>query len=374
MKKSLLFTLALAAAMPAMADLGGNGYYRVENYKSERYVSIVDNRGSIDFVATSADLAAITLWKNFDDVCHDAATVLYVKAVGGSYQIEAQGTGIYQIIDHYLKIEENGSANGEKLYMAYGTYNGVVRYLGEANVMKGDEGAMGTNCTGDWRKWYIKPITEEGANYFGVLPDVSADGKLYTTLYTSFPYSAYSPGMKFYKVARAGYGLAVLEELTGEIPAATPVIVCCEGEVPSENRLKVGGEYTAITDNQLTGVYFCCNKSGHLNRVAYDPSTMRVLGRCQDGSLGFITADLKYIPANTTYLTVEPGSEAEIKLGTNEEYEFRAGLESGISADSSLNDIYSTTGVLVKKNATKDDFQALPAGMYIVGGKKIIKK
>ena len=34
-------------------------------------------------------------------------------------------------------------------------------------------------------------------------------------------------------------------------------------------------------------------------------------------------------------------------------------------------DIYTTTGILVKRNATKADIDVLPAGIYIVGGKKV---
>lgn len=108
----------MAAAMPAMADLNGEGYYRVENYKTERWVSVIDYRGRIDLGSTSADLQAIKLQKNFDVVSGDAASVLYVKPVSGEYDITAQGTGIYEIIDHYLRLREVGSANGQTLYKA----------------------------------------------------------------------------------------------------------------------------------------------------------------------------------------------------------------------------------------------------------------
>ena len=68
MKHILILSLAMAAAMPAMADLNGEGYYRVENYKTERWVSVIDYRGRIDLGSTSADLQAIKLQKNFDAV------------------------------------------------------------------------------------------------------------------------------------------------------------------------------------------------------------------------------------------------------------------------------------------------------------------
>ena len=46
-----------------------------------------------------------------------------------------------------------------------------------------------------------------------------------------------------------------------------------------------------------------------------------------------------------------------------------------ISNDSEkVSNIYNLQGILVKRNATKEDFNTLPDGLYIVDGKKVIKK
>lgn len=375
MKKTFLLTLALCGSLTSFADLQGNGYYRVQNFLTDRYVSVVDNRGSIDFVATNADLQAITLDKRFDLVCSDAASVLYVyKASGTEYNISTQGTSIYSIIDHYVSLDKAGSANGQSLYMAYGTYDGMVRYLGDGNNMGGNLGNMSINTTGNYRKWYIKPVEAEGDNYFGVVPTADATaGKhqgLYTTLYASFPFEAYSPGVKFYTIDSYGeWGQVTLKELTGVIPAATPVIVKCVGEEAADNKFNVGGSADAVVSNpNMKGVYFNCSKGGHINRVAFDYKTMRVLGVCEDGSLGFVQQALDYIPANTFYLTVPEGSPSEFKCVDSSEF---SGIE-GVGSEDKGKTVYTVTGIKIGDGMNASDIRELPAGLYIIDGRKTV--
>ena len=100
MKKPIILSIALCAAFSAAADFNGAGYYRLQNYKTERWASMIDNKGSIDMAGNKADLQAIQLQKNFDEVCCDPASIVYIRPAGGQYQIEAQGTGIYEMIGH----------------------------------------------------------------------------------------------------------------------------------------------------------------------------------------------------------------------------------------------------------------------------------
>lgn len=44
----------------------------------------------------------------------------------------------------------------------------------------------------------------------------------------------------------------------------------------------------------------------------------------------------------------------------------------GVDSASGLNDVYNLQGILVKSAATADEIKALPAGLYIIGGKKFI--
>ncbi|MDE6095971.1 MAG: hypothetical protein K2G52_07275 [Muribaculaceae bacterium] len=372
MKKIFTLIVAAVSTLPVFANLEGDGYYRVENYKTNRYASVIDNRGSIDIVATTADLQAIRLWRIFEDVSHDPASIFYIDHVGDEYQLTAQGTGIYQIIGHYLRIRENGSANGQTLYMAYGTNGKATRYLGDGNTLNRDYGSMSTNCTGDYRKWYVLPVEADSDNFFGAYPDVDAGGGLYTTIYADFPFSAYSEGVKMYYVSNVGESIVELTEIDGTVPAATPVVVECVGTSSSDNRLNVGGKGSAVSGNKLVGQYFNCDVAGHINRIAYNPETMRVLGRCKDGSLGFIKAQgLDYIPANTAYIRVPGWYSDEMKCVKTHDA-FLSGVdEIGAEVEAVKKSVYTMTGVLLYDDASEEQISSLPKGLYIIGGKKV---
>lgn len=368
MKKIFTLIIAAVTALSCYANLDGNGYYRVKNYKTNRYVSVIDNRGSIDMIATTADLQAIRLWRVFDDVCHDAASIMDITQVGSEYQLTAQGTGIYQIIGYYLRLRVNGTADGQNLYMAYGTNGKATRYLGDGNILDRDYGSMSTNSTGDYRKWFILPLDAAGDNYFGAYPDVEAKEGLYTTLYADFPFSAYSKGVKMYYVSAVTSSSVTLTEIEGTVPRATPVVVGCVGKTASDNRLNVGGAASEINGNKLVGQYFNCDIPGHINRVSYNPATMRVLGRCSDGSLGFIKASgLDYIPANTAYITVPESYPAEIKCV------FGNSAVSNIETDATggPQSVYTLSGIRIYQDASQEQISSLPKGLYIIGGKKV---
>lgn len=372
MKKPIILSIALCAAFSAAADFNGAGYYRLQNYKTERWASMIDNKGSIDMAGNKADLQAIQLQKNFDEVCCDPASIVYIRPAGSQYQIEAQGTGIYEMIGHYLNIKETGSANGNKLYYATGTYDGFEKYVGDNNPFPKDITSATTNANGDYRKWFIHPMDTDGANFFGVRPTVAVGSRRYGTVFGAFPLQAYSEGVKIYAIKQVGAGMALMEEVTGPVAKSTPVIVECPTENPSDNRLQIGVEGSAVADNILSGAYYCSTeKSNHLNYTTFDPQTMRVLGVCSDGSLGFVTpADLKYIPANTAYLKVAPGTPAELRCVDREA--FTADVD-GVEADSDAPvDVYNVAGVIVLRRATRSQIDALPAGLYIAGGKKIL--
>jgi hypothetical protein len=170
--------------------------------------------------------------------------------------------------------------------------------------------------------------------------------------------------------------VAFKEITDGKVPAATPVIFECSSENASDNRLTLVTENrAALTDNQLRGVYFNFSSASaeKRNQVTYDSKTMRVLGKMSDGSLGFVTnTKLSTIPANTAYIVVPEDAEAEIKLVPESDY--TVGVED-VVADGDDNkpfNIYSTTGVLVRQNATSTE--GLPAGIYISNGRKIVVK
>ena len=64
-----IFTLLLSSLLSvtaAFAQLNGDGYYRVHNKVTERYVYVTDDKGKLDYATTSADMYAIQLWKDFE--------------------------------------------------------------------------------------------------------------------------------------------------------------------------------------------------------------------------------------------------------------------------------------------------------------------
>lgn len=319
----LLYTIILSLLLfstPAYALLNGDGYYRVQNYKSSRYVYVIDNTGSVSVSTTSADLGALALRKNFSTACCDPATVLYIKAVDSEYDIQAQGTGIYEIVSQYVKIRNYGN---DDTYVAYATYSGVTKYLGDGEQASSVEGVCSTETSGEWRYWYILPIEADGDNYFGVnATEVEIDGTYYQSFYAEFPFTPVSDGVEVYYISTVENGYAVLKEITGVVPGETPVLIKTSSSSPSDNILDIGGTAsTTISDNKLVGVYFYNTSKSHRNLTAYSSSTMRMLGTTSDGSLGFITpTDVDYIPANSSYLSVSSGTAEELTIVTEDEY------------------------------------------------------
>lgn len=305
-----------------MAQLNGNGYYRGKNYETERYIYVTDDKGSVSAGSTNADVLALQLWKNFLKASSDPSTILYVEKKGSDYNIGGQGTSVYQMIQKYVSIMQSGTANGQPLYMVYGKDKGAVKYLGDAASVYGDRGEMSTNAQGENRKWYIIPVkADSDEGYFGVKPTVTAKGKYWHPMFTGFPYSAYSAGVKMYAVTKVDGDLAVIEEISGTVPSGTGVIVECANPLATDNRMNVGGTASPVSGNQLGGVYFDNSMKLHYNRTPYDKNTMRLLSSDANGNLVFVTGSIEFLPANESYLKVPAGSPATLKVVTKAEYE-----------------------------------------------------
>ena len=403
MKKNFLLAFALLATLPAFADLEGDGYYRIQNFLTDRWAVMVNNKAKIDQTVTDVDLSSIQLNKDFDEVCYDPGSILYISNHGGSsYNISAQGTSVYDLMNQYVTIAKQKTAQGQQLYSASGKYEGYTGYLGDGNygsdyflekqfgTMQVVTGGMNNACM-----WYILPVSTSGPNYFGILPTVSTKvdkgENYYTTLYTSFPYSASAAaaGMQFFYIRGMYNGAVEMVEIKNTVPANTPVIVKCAGETPADNKVNIGGVADALKNNNLNGVFFCDPEHFSPNYVEYDPETMRVLGVCSDGSLGFITAsNLKYIPANSAYIKVDKGSKAEFIC--QNPADFAAGVDTiGVSsvalnyrngvvyADHQIElSVFNMAGQLLVKEVTESlDLNDLGKGVYIVSapGYKTLK-
>lgn len=377
------FVLALLASVALAADYPTNGYYRVNNKATSRYVYVCDNVGSINWATTSAELGAVQLWKNPDKRYSDPASVLYFKEVDSNnhkYDLQAQGTGIYEIISHYVQLAATSDG-----FWFYAEQSGTARYLAdERKSTTRDDGQMGTSNKGDYRIWLTHPISASSEEYFGIKPVLECGGKYYHPFYASFPFKFASSGMKAYYIKKidVAAGKAYMAEYTDEVMAGgVPYIIECSSDDPSNNRLDIltsGGKVPA--DNVLLGNYFFNPDHYAAGDKAYkefNASTMRILEVSKD-NLQFVKSSTrletyeddypgkKFLPANQSYLPVPSNCPATLTITTED-----PNAISNIQADSDAAEVvYSLTGERV---AIGDDGSLLdlPAGMYIVNGRKV---
>ncbi len=322
-RKSLVVLAATFLPATASAQLNGDGYYRVQNYTTGRYITVIDDYGTIDFFTTDADLGAIATVKPFETIVSDPGSIIYIKSMGDTYyDLQGQGTGMFDIVGGYIQI---GKPLVAGCYEPYATKAGQVAYLYDQQNTK-DVGKVLTAGRPMWRYWYIHPVNTAGDHYFGIAPSVSADGLYAQTFYASFGLqTSAAEHIRAYVVKRVVDDVAIYEELSGDVPAETPVILTSTLPSASDNRLQLlHTDAAAPTGNKLKGVYFCNDvktNNPHRNVVAYKPATMRLLGTTSDGHLGFVTADVDYVPANSAYLTVAKSAPAELRLMTESEYD-----------------------------------------------------
>ena len=328
-----IYTLLIAAVctLSASAQLTGDGYYRAQSSEQGRYINVMDNRGSVNLSTTDADMAALCTRAGFENIVSDPASIIYIKKMTTGYDFQTQGTSTYSIISYEIKLSDMG----DNKYWCSASHAGMTKYLADEiiNFMSTDEekakGKLVTNVSPgtEYEKyldWNIIPVSAEDS-YFGLQPNVAAGDSYYQTFYAAFPFTFYSEGMTAYYVSqiRESTGKVVVKEITGGVPTSTPVIIKCSAQDAASNKLNVGASASGTASgNKLTGVYFCNPNAGekHTNVVAFDPTTMRVLGKAEDGSLAFVNnVDLAYIPANTAYITVSASAPAVLKVVTVDE-------------------------------------------------------
>lgn len=372
MRKILLLLFSFFSVLSIHAQLNGSGYYRVNNVGDGRYIYVTDNTGSAANV-NNPDMGAVQLKKGLDKAISSPATVLYFEHISGNeYDLKSQGTSVKSIIGYTPSIYYSSRA---KAYQVYAQVSGVTIYLGadsDPYYKNKEVSYLTTGSSGDYNLWNVTPLTSEGDNYFGITPSIEVDGKYYEPFYASFPFSFYSSGMTAYYVNSVqGIGAQLVPVEGSIIPAATPVIIECSSSDPSNNRLELlaqGG--TAIKDNMLKGVYFE-NKFRQKSKDAitkYNKATMRVLGKTQDGKLGFVLSSDENLKANKAYLLVNEGSE-EVILAMDEQ-QFSS-IELPAILDDTALEVYTILGQKVRNISSVDN---LPSGIFIVNGKKVIKK
>lgn len=388
MKKRLfLLLLGCATMLGAQAQLNGAGYYRVKNVTSGRYMSLSDNHSrGVDFNSCTADCGAMQTSKIMDNIYSDPGSIFYLDHISGvSYNVVGQGTSLHDIINYYIYISPVGS-----YYKIYQEQKGQRITLSDFDDVEEDESYVAT--TGGKTTWYITPLNTTD-NYIGVKPTISVGDKHYAAVFAGYPYTL-GTGMKAYYINKVieNEGVVIIKELTGTIPANTPVLIECSSTDISKNQITPVLNSDAVpSDNIANGVYFCLGDrwSAHYNSTKFDPATMRVLSLNTYGNLAVSTstqnlktvmieprgADGKHltvtaIPANSWYIPVSSSAPSELKLVTAEQY--ATGIKDITVKPASLYNVYTLEGVQIKKNATS--ISDLHQGIYIINGKKVVIK
>ena len=388
MKKRLfLLLLGCATMLGAQAQLSGAGYYRVKNVSSGRYMSLSDNHSrGVDFNSCTADCGAMQTSKIMDNIYSDPGSIFYLDHINGvSYNVVGQGTSLHDIINYYIYISPVGS-----YYKIYQEQKGQRITLSDFDDVEENESYVAT--LGGKTTWYITPLNTTD-NYIGVKPTISVGDKHYAAVFAGYPYTL-GTGMKAYYINKVieNEGVVIIKELTGTIPAKTPVLIECSSTDISKNQITPVLNSDAVpSDNLAIGVYFCLGDrwSAHYNSTKFDPSTMRVLSLNTYGNLAVSTstqnlktvmieprgADGKHltvtaIPANSWYIPVSSSAPSELKLVTAEQY--ATGIKDITVKPASLYNVYTLEGVQIKKNATS--ISDLHQGIYIINGKKVVIK
>lgn len=92
-------------------------------------------------------------------------------------------------------------------------------------------------------------------------------------------------------------------------------------------------------------------------------------------SYSYITISLQGIAYNGDVLAVQPSAKYMKTLPSNVARKMAtAGIASNLIKSGMTGDVYSVSGELVKNSASNEDIQALPSGVYIVNGAKVLIK
>lgn len=336
----LLFGFITVLLSNVSAQFTTDGYYRVQNYGTKRYIYLTDNTGMYDMYRDVGDFGSLQLIMGQERTFSDPACIVYIKKYGSQIDIQGQGIGIYQIVNLYVDLKQGVGAY-KNTYTVSATKSSVTRYLddeettrdGEGNMVE-EYGVVGVTKSSPYRNWLIHPVSSSTNNYFGIKPIFSVNGKYYYPFYAAFPFRTASSGMKIYKVAKydVELGYAVLSEVTGVVPASTPVLIECSSDTPSNNRLDlVTSSASPLSENCMSGVFFCNYDRRSVSSAAitaYNADKMRVLGKTSEGKLGFVksTQYLKqiegtyYLPSNTSFMHVPANCPSELTAITEAEY------------------------------------------------------
>ena len=102
----MLTIAVMLSGMAAFSQLT-DGFYRVQNRGSQRYLYVKDCTGSVSTLG--ADMGALELWPRLEDAQSDPGSVIYLRKVESAYDLTSQGTGVYEITGRYMSINYDGN-------------------------------------------------------------------------------------------------------------------------------------------------------------------------------------------------------------------------------------------------------------------------
>ena len=381
--KFLMVFLTLAVALPAMAQISGDDYYRVRNASTGKYIAIANDKfnyttciataggGLSQFVPFVGDptnakrraLACAGKYLSTDiHMVNDPdfilpGDIIYAEGLyddaddDNDYNLIGQGTslltlttGIYpsdtqplNFSERYINIKKSSGSGANTQYIA-------SIYLKASNFSSADLGkryfvdnngtfAINESYSSINAKWYVEKVY-----HFNVLPEVELNGKYYTTLKVPFAFTLSGSVEKAYAITAVNGGILDYQEITGTIPAGTPVLLQCSSPnaadcqlIPSGKPIftapdpsvttsaPVADESSSYTGTNLLGGTYYCNtdgtitfetKSGTSSFTATHTTAASgkyIIGKDANGKLGFITAtgnvEGNVMPANKAWMT-----------------------------------------------------------------------
>ena len=109
--RRLFFLLGLITVLVSnvSAQYTTDGFYRVQNFGTKRYLYLTDNAGSYDMKRDVGDFGALQLYTGAEKTISDPSCIFYIKKYGSQIDIQGQGSGIYQFVNRYVDLKSVSS-------------------------------------------------------------------------------------------------------------------------------------------------------------------------------------------------------------------------------------------------------------------------
>ena len=106
----LLFSFISVSA--SFAQLNGDGYYRVQNQYTSRYVVVLSNKADINYATNEVDLGSIETLKPFNKIVSNPASVIYIEkkpegGIGHIYMVHAEEKNVSHYANNVIQHSSN---------------------------------------------------------------------------------------------------------------------------------------------------------------------------------------------------------------------------------------------------------------------------